>query len=95
MSAKEMFEKLGYEYSYDDGFIEYLKGRPIPDRINTIYVTFTKISFNKMDRNVFIYDYNKDSLCLDYVSKTGLNGSFTFTAEELKAINKQVEELGW
>ena len=59
MRAKEMFEKLGYEYSYDDGFIEYIKGKPIPNRINTNYVKFTKISFDKLEREIFIYDYNK------------------------------------
>ena len=95
MSAKEMFEKLGYEYSYDDGFIEYLKGSPIPDRINTVYIVFTRISFNKMDRDVFIYDFNKDALCLDYIPRKNTNGSFTFTAEEIQAINQQIKELGW
>ena len=95
MKARNMFEKLGYEYSYDDGFIEYLKGRPVPDRINTRYIVFTKISFDKMDRNVFIYDFNKDALCLNYVPEKDTNGSFKFTAEEIQAINKQIEELGW
>lgn len=94
-SAKEMFEELGYEYSYDDGFIEYIKGNPIPDRINTNYVKFIKISFDKLEKEIFISDYNKDSLCLEYLPKKDTNGSFHITLEELQAINKQVEELGW
>ena len=95
MTAKEMFEKLGYEYSYDDGFIEYIKGVPVPDRIITNYVKFIKISFNLSEHHIFIYDYNKDALCLEYIPKKDTNGSFTITLEELQAINKQVEELGW
>ncbi len=95
MTAKEMFEKLGYEYSYYEGFIEYVKGEPIPDRINTIYVKFTKISFNKLEKEMAIYDYNKDALCLNYIPKKSTNGCFVFTNKELQAINKQVEELGW
>ena len=95
MNAKEMFEELGYEYSYDDGFIEYIKGKPIPNRINTNYVKFTKISFNKLEREIFIYDFNKDALCLEYIPKKDTNGSFHISIAELKAINKQIEELGW
>ena len=93
--AKEMFEDLGYEYSYDDGFIEYLKAKPIPNRIDTHYIRFIKISFDKLEKEIFIYDYNKDALCLEYLPKKDTNGSFHFKLDELQAINKQVEELGW
>ena len=95
MTAKEMFEKLGYKYIYDDGFVEYIKGESIPDRINTNYVKFTKISFDKLEHEIFIHDYNKDALCLEYIPKQDTNGSFHITFEELQAINKQIEELEW
>ena len=95
MTAKEMFKELGYEYSYDDGFIEYLKGEPIPNRLNTNYVRFIKISFDKLEKEIFIFDYNKDALCIEYLPKKDTNGSFHITLKELKAINQQVKELGW
>ena len=96
MSAKEMFEELGYEYSYDDGYIEYLIGTPIPDRINTNYISFKKISFNKMDRQMSVYGYQMDALCQKrIIKKNFINDVYIFSDKELKAINKQVEELGW
>lgn len=94
MTAKEMFEKLGYKYSYDDGFIEYLKGEPIPNRINTNYIKFKKVTFNKMDENICIQRYKMDSLCQEVIIDS--KGSIVHLEnEEIKAINKQVEELGW
>lgn len=72
MTAKEMFEKLGWEYQdtvvYSPNFY-YIKtvviGRPI---------TF-EIDFKVEDKKLFIEG--------------------VITLEELKAINKQISELGW
>lgn len=79
MSAKEMFEELGYKlkqcYSYE---------KVIPT--NTYYYV-TSIGFN--DRR-FVHILTKmvgQGKEQDIVS--------SLTIEELQAINKQVKELGW
>lgn len=76
MTAKEMFEKLGYEVIInDDCGLEY---RLISDG--------TYINFDKGFKNVCKYQwrYNKE----DYIA-------IDIDLQELQAINKQVEELGW
>ena len=50
MSAKEMFEKLGYEYNYDDGFIEYEKQEKC-EYSNKIHCR--KISFDKEEEYIY------------------------------------------
>ncbi len=75
MSAKEMFEKLGYHLEKtinDDRFINYTN-------TNERYAEFF---FDKQEKNVV---------------KTFLNSGIAerITSQELQAINKQVEELGW
>ena len=70
MSAKEMFEELGYE----------------------------EIKEHSSMFAIIVYSNGKDNIYFDYdkkFSKEGY-GSFSFIDMELlKAINKQVEELGW
>lgn len=71
MSAKEMFEELGYEIdsTYEiEGHLYYCKD-------------YTKIDFD-LKREDF-YKYHCSSL------RSPIN------MKELKAINKQIEELGW
>lgn len=71
MSAREMFEELGYEY--DDK-----KSRVIAnlyDRDDTLSI---HIAFNKANQRIGID-------CL----------AAALDMDELQAINKQVEELGW
>ncbi len=74
MSAKEMFEKLGYAvvYTNDNGDIEYKK-----------QFEYVKVT---------IYFVNKEK-----VIEMSSDAEITYTIEfdELQAINKQVEELGW
>lgn len=65
MSAKEMFEKLGYKQEKGD-WIEYFKNE---------------------DAIIFMDD--KTFYKRHYYDPGDIN------IEELKAINKQVEELGW
>jgi hypothetical protein len=75
MSAKEMFEKLGYEtdlFWQKDYTIEYLK-RKEDDFYGMIIAT--TITFHKRLKQIKI------------------NG--TINKDDLQAINKQVEELGW
>lgn len=93
-SAKEMFEDLGYDYNYDDGFIEYLKEECIPNKIDTKYISFKKISFDKMDEDICVQRYKMDSLCQEVIIDS--KGSIVhLEKEELKAINQQCKELGW
>ena len=65
MSAKEMFEELGYKQDYN---IDYA------------------IRYCNEERDYYIYFYK-------YVRK--IEVLHDITLQELKAINKQVEELGW
>ena len=68
MTAKEMFEKLGYELMRDcEYYLFYEKD-------------CERISFEKQDK-AFIKTYGDSPEIIDM--------------EELQAINKQVEELGW
>ena len=74
MSAKEMFEELGY------------KIQPIKDYRAKCFRKYKKDEYNVItfysDKR-FIKN-GEDSWYCDYIS-----------LEELKAINKQIEELGW
>ena len=69
MTAKEMFEKLGYypSYDYDNPKYDF-----------AFYLKYSQkmIVFNIKDKTIAVYDG-------------------TITIEDLQAINKQVEELGW
>jgi hypothetical protein len=70
MSAKEMFEELGYEQDTKNNVIYYFKKIHIPKSC-IVY----SINFITDKKEIFI--------------------SKNIDMEELKAINKQVEELGW
>ena len=73
MSAKEMFEKLGYKQTIENEVIYYFKEINIPKRFGGSM--FYYINFILEDKEIFI--------------------SRNLTIDELQAINKQVEELGW
>ena len=92
MSAKEMFEKLGYEYNYDDGFIEYEKQEKC-EYSNKIHCR--KISFDKsiVQQDMSIHEWYRDLETNKYISNE--YDMSTFTRDELQAINQQVKELGW
>ena len=75
MSAKEMFEKLGFEQ----------------ERCDNLYITYV-IYDNKNDYSICFRLSNKD---IDIVNNT-FNREYEYLKMPiLKAINKQVEELGW
>ena len=81
MSAKEMFEKLGYTYSKGTDYIDYyyVNNKTIfKNNIDVIY----NILFNLEDKTILI-----DTDHPDYANDISI--------KELQAINKQVEELGW
>lgn len=86
-SAKEMFEELGYEKKNDEN-CGYLKAKVIPNRINPERIEFKNISF--INEKILISSYMTDALCMnrEYID-------VILDIQELQAINKQVEELGW
>lgn len=95
MSAKEMFESLGYKYYEDDGFTCYLQAINVPNALNCEYIEFKKISINRLNREISIHDYKKDALCQNFINgETNCKINY-LSFEELRAINKQIEELGW
>lgn len=75
MSAREMFEELGYELIQDDMYW-------------LIY------SFNKDKWYSFNIEFNKNEKQIHIAGKQPSNGK-VIDMQEIKAINKQVEELGW
>lgn len=68
---------------------------------------FEKLGYKYIKRNFeIIYQYNKNEYIEDYryisfdlkIKKINLSDwqeNFTLSCEELQAINKQIEELGW
>lgn len=69
MTAKEMFEKLGYEYRKFTNCIEYFNGTSL------IIFDFDLLALRKTDKYYISDEY--------------------ITIDESKAVNKQIEELGW
>lgn len=94
-TAKEMFEELGYEYYEDDGFDVYLQAVNIPNKLNTEYIRFKKISFNRLAREMSVHNYKKDALCQEFIGRAMQTRINYLSLKELQAINKQIEELGW
>ncbi len=92
MTAKEMFEELGYEFN------DYSNKNNKNDDLYAIYVyeirqflnhspqvLYKEIAFFPNLKKVEVYandDFNGTESCL-------------WTIEEIQAINKQIEELGW
>ena len=73
MSAREMFEELGY----------------IQDLNNSYHIGyFKRIAETRLRTITFIKDYK-------YMTLIDNDNNCCVDLSELKAINKQVEELGW
>ena len=96
MSAKEMFEKLGYELTKDGKILltYYYKGKiglSKYEHKNTkphlLYGTDKEIIFDKEDKNFLTRCPSRQE---DYE-----DCSVEINMQELQAINKQIEELGW
>lgn len=92
MSAKEMFEKLGYEYEVIDDFVKgkYVKCTREIHITDEPYINVTVITFalNAFVIRNYLIDNLKNTLF-----KSIKNISIGY--DELQAINKQIEELGW
>lgn len=79
-TAKEMFSKLGYEKLYKhNSYMFYEKELKKNPKYENDYV---HIGFEFVDKT-FSKTYGDD------------NSVYEITMEELQAINKQIEELGW
>lgn len=92
MNSKEMFKELDYEYYEDDGFDVFLKAANVPNKINTEYIDFKRISFNRLSQEVSIYAYKKDALCQEFLEDCSDMKMNFLSFEEVKAINKYYEE---
>ena len=79
MEAKEMFEKLGYEYKKDNDYIKYTLKKYISNSYNILFYLDEKL--------ICCYISNDSPFSPDEPYEIGIN--------ELQAINKQIEELGW
>ena len=83
MTAKEMFEKLGYECDVGCDGILYSQYIDIPNGD----VANCQIDFDKVNKTV-----EKKVVQAGFGTKRYRT---IINIEELKAINKQIEELGW
>lgn len=79
MKAKEMFEKLGYEYENLNDVIRYTKN-------DGGYVQ--QIIFYSLGRRIRFREWEE-------YENFEPQGQSTIYIEHLQAINKQCEELGW
>lgn len=79
MSAKEMFEELGYEQRIEGNIICYYRLIEIPKKYGWWRILD---SINFLPKN-------------DFMVENTITASKNINLEELQAINKQVEELGW
>lgn len=78
-SAKEMFEELGYKY-------DYIQNKNSEDTI-TYHKDNLHIQFNLISKLIVLQN---DTSYIYYGTAT-----FFINKDLLKAINKQIEELGW
>lgn len=82
MSAKDMFEKLGWSY-------EYVKEDCSEDTIQCRDLTRTMLLVSLNYETLPNIQFNLISKCIVITNLRFIN------LDILKAINKQVEELGW
>ena len=92
MTAKEMFEKLGYEYyKYIDSIV-YTHICTFKDSDNTNYTHKYIIDFIENDELGYFVTTIEEVYCNGYFE---YSTRVAITMDLLKAINKQIEELGW
>lgn len=78
MTAKEMFEDLGYKYQ--ESYFEQ---------------ELNEIRYIRTNKFATCVDFNLNHKCIKTFRFDDENKSAWYDSELLKAINKQVEELGW
>ena len=79
MTAKEMFEKLGYKQEKGEDTIWY--------SIKFVTTEMCYIEFNLADKTISSYRISESPFSQSREAEINVG--------ELQAINKQVEELGW
>lgn len=79
-SADEMFEELGY-VKFDNKNVKEIR---FIKKMNK--TTMADISFHKVFKRIEVYFYDSEQ-CIEMTKP--------ILTEELQAINKKVEELGW
>lgn len=79
MSAKEMFEELGYELRSHKNIIRYVNKQYVSD--------WNYIDFNLKEKTIYAHIMSDSPFTPDSPLELNL--------KEIQAINKQIEELGW
>lgn len=92
-TAKEMFEELGYKrvenHPKHENIEEYVfvtQDEPYIQYYQEDATSYIGIRFDLCGKRVWVKGYKKDYKC---------HVECPLNANEIKAINKQVEELGW
>lgn len=93
MTAKEMFEELGFKFTEDkltqesyDNMLHRHKYRYFKDSGSI---------FNKYDWLIIEFNLKNKSWLMYQKSMNGSNPSTSIEMDLFKAIQKQIEELGW
>jgi hypothetical protein len=84
MTAKEIFKELGYKLNIQtETRIEYLKKY----EVDGFGLENVAINFDLLAKGVYMYGFHDDANYYDI--------AVGFSFETFKAIQKQIEELGW
>lgn len=91
-TARDMFEKLGYKYYKNSDSIVYTHICNFKDSDDTNYTHKDIISFIENDELGYFVTTIEEVYCDGYFEYSTM---VAITVDLLKAINKQIEELGW
>lgn len=82
MNAKEMFEKLGYKFSYNQ---------------DKTVMQYEKKERQWREEGQININFDLEERTIDTIFRGSISDNLPpiFIPEEIEAINKQVEELGW
>lgn len=93
MDAKEMFKKIGYEF-YDHNYFDVKSNTLIPQ--DEPYIEYSEQSFKGEEHIKFCpYSHLVTVESFAYIGGERFRIPAPLNIDELKAITKQCEELGW
>jgi len=96
MTAKEMFEELGYKYQQRDNDVLLSKKYYVPQEDGDVFSFDYKEEISFFKNSEFINDGIHLSKRKSLVNKNDYNEvDFIISINLYKAIQKQIEELGW